>query len=278
MRQETKQEEGRKQNTGIGNLYRASARLYDFIHGGSPDIDFYRNHAARDGGPLLELACGTGRVAIPLAEAGHEVWGIDLSREMLEVFEEKKAALPAEVRARLHFSHMDMSRFDLGVRFSLIYIPFRAFQSLITREQQEGCLRCVREHLAPGGRFIVDVFKPYAELDESWRKPPAFLREGVDPVTGRRIVFSDHRREIDVARQIIYPDMILDIVNPDGSTERLVEPLALAYFYEEQIRDLLTGAGFRIVEAWSDYVGTPIGTGPEQIFVCEVDEWRREPA
>ncbi len=234
------------------------------------DIPFYVNQAAQTGGPILELACGTGRVAIPLMEAGHEVWGVDLSSEMLEVLKEKRSALAPDVQARIHLVHGDMSRFDLGRRFSLIIIPFRGFQGLITRKQQEGCLRCVREHLAPEGRFVVNVFKPYTVLDESWCQGQALIREVVDPRTGCRIRFSDHRRKIDVANQVIYPDLIFDIEHPDGNAEKLVEPLALSYFYEDQIRALLEQSGLRIVDAFSDYACTPIGQGPEQIFVCAV--------
>jgi SAM-dependent methyltransferase len=232
------------------------------------DIPFYMEQAARTGGPILELACGTGRVTIPLAEAGHEIWGVDLSSEMLAVLEEKRSALPSEVRARLHLVHGDMSRFDLERRFSLIIIPFRGFQGLITRKQQEGCLRCVRDHLGPKGRFVIDVFKPYTVLNESWCQGAAFIREVTDSKTGCRIRFSDHRREIDVANQVIYPDLIFDIERPDGKVEQQIEPLALSYFYEDQIRALLNGAGLAVVEALSDYTGTPIGQGPEQLFVC----------
>jgi len=239
------------------------------------DVPFYVKQAERADGPILELACGTGRVAIPLAEAEYEVWGIDLSREMLAVFEEKRSALPKLVHDRLHISCGDMSRFDLGRRFSLIIIPFRGFQGLTTREQHLGCLRCVRDHLAPDGRLIVDVFRCYTVLDDSWCQDPTFVREVEDPRTGDHIRFSDHRRRIDVDNQVIYPDMIFDIERPDGTREQVVEPLELSYFYEEQMRGLLDQAGLEVVEGWSDYAGTPIGQGPEQIFVCKARQGAR---
>lgn len=253
------------------NLFRATARYYD-LDGRDvvrDDIPFFVSRARDAGGPVLELACGTGRVSIPLAEAGFEVYGVDLSREMLEQLEAKRRRLPEDVRQRLHIFHGDMCYFDFGRQFRLIIIPFRAFQALVTDEQQQECLACVRRHLAPGGQFILDVFRPCpGVLDRSWEAPEEVDLECDDPETGCHLKRSAIRRRIDVERQVIYPELIYYVTHPDGRQERLVELLEMKYYYEDQMRRLLQGNGFRVVEEMGYYDGRPISEGPELLFVC----------
>lgn len=249
------------------NISRTSSEFYDAIVD-FDDLEFYLERAARTGGPVLELACGTGRIGLPLAEAGHEVWGIDLSEEMLAVYRRKLEESERSVRERVYLAHASMADFSLRRRFPLIICPFRAFQHLTRPEQAAGCLGCVSHHLTSDGLFIVDVFKPWSLLDDSWVRPEMPIGESIDPATGRRIRKCDHRRLIDVERQIIYPEMVYYLEQPDGSEERVVEPIALAYYYEEQMRDLLTSNGLEIVEAIGSFEGGPVGEGPELIFMC----------
>ena len=93
-----------------------------------PDLDFYLGCANRYGDPLLELGCGTGRVLLPLAEAGNRVCGLDLSPHMLARCREKLARAPAAVQQRVRLLPGDMTAFHLGEKFALIIIPFRPFQ------------------------------------------------------------------------------------------------------------------------------------------------------
>lgn len=250
--------------------YPGDARLYDLDARAvvKDDIPFYIARAATAGGDVLELACGTGRVAIPLAQAGHQVWGIDLSEHMLARFQEKADRLPTDVRSRLHFSRGDMASFDLGRTFPLIIIPFRSFQLLTEESQQRGCLESVRQHLSSGGRFILDVFKPYTRLDSSWVRGEETIWRAIDPETGQRVRRTDIRSRIDVEKQIIYPELVYYLEQEDGSETRIVEKLAMKYYYEEHMRSLLEGQGFTIEEALGYYDGRPISEGPELVFVC----------
>lgn len=247
-----------------------SARLYDLDDRDvvKADISFYLDWAGRAGGNILELACGTGRVTLPLAQSGHDVWGIDLSEAMLARLAEKMAGLPKDVRSRVHISLGDMTAFDLGRTFALIIIPFRSFQLLTEHVAQRACLARVRRHLATGGRFILDVFKPYDRIDSSWIRRETPVWEAVDPDTGRRVRRTDVRSHLDTEKQVIYPDLVYYVERPDGSEERIVEPIAMKYYYEDQMRVLLESAGFVIEEALGYYDGRPISEGPEMIFVC----------
>jgi len=132
------------------------------------DVDFYlalAREAAAAGQPVLELAVGTGRVAVAVAKAGVEVVGLDLSPAMLAVARRKAAGL------NLTLVEGDMADFELGRRFGLVYIPFRSFLLLTSVEQQRSCLACVRRHLEPGGRFALNFFNPDLPLAQAGSRP-----------------------------------------------------------------------------------------------------------
>ena len=113
-----------------GSLF---VEAYDAFYSGSEphiagDVAFYervaREFGGEAGGPVLELACGTGRIALPLAAAGLHVTGVDRSEAMLTMARCKLAALPASVQERLNFVNQDMSALDLAERFGFVFVPF----------------------------------------------------------------------------------------------------------------------------------------------------------
>ena len=122
------------------------------------DIPFYVGYAQECTGEVLELACGTGRILIPIARQGVTVTGLDASAEMLKIAEEKKQALPQDAAARIRLVHGDMKAFDLEQTYGLIIIAFRSFQCLLTKQEQSACLTCIRQHLENGGLLLLDLF------------------------------------------------------------------------------------------------------------------------
>lgn len=246
--------------------------LYDALHADVPairgDVAFYRRQARRTGGPILELACGTGRVAIPLSRDGHEVVGLDLSPHMLAVARGKSDEVT--------WLRGDMRRFDLRRKFRLVLIPFRSFHRLLTPEAQRACLACARRHLAPGGRFIVNLFDP--KLEYCLPDPVPFpgrppLR---DPRTGRTWRVSVDRRNDPLAQTLREVWTWSDGPSPrrrDGSgraggRRRLRETLTLRWTYRWEMRHLLELCGFEPVACYGDFRGGPPRYGAEQIWVC----------
>lgn len=126
-------------------------------------------------GPALELAIGTGRVALPLAERGIEVHGIDASEAMVEKLREKPGG------NRIEVTMGDMA--DVGVRgrFALIYLIFNTFFGLLTQDDQVRCFANVAEHLEEDGKFVIEVFIPdLARFDRNQRASAANV--GTDEV------------------------------------------------------------------------------------------------
>jgi SAM-dependent methyltransferase len=259
---------------GNPNTYRSTSHLYDLDDRPivKDDIPFYLDYANRIGGDILEIACGTGRVTIPLARAGFNVTGLDLSSDMLERFREKLLNEEKKVKDRVTQLEADMTSFEMNKRFPFIMIPFRAFQLLTGDGQREACLRNVHRHLTDDGLFIVTAFKPYGLLDESWVQPEKedWIRE--DSMTGITVRRTNSKRRIDLINQITYPELIYYVKDREGNISIYVEKLAMKYFYEEQLRELLQSAGFNIVDAFGYYDKRTISEGPELIFVCKRKE------
>jgi SAM-dependent methyltransferase len=248
------------------NTYANSAELYDLDPRPvqAADLRFLVDRCTQAKAPVLELACGTGRVTIPVAAAGVRIHGLDLSPAMLAQFAAKRQILPGEVSDRITVHRGNMTSFSLAERFGLIFIPFRSFQSLTTREEQLACLRCARSHLREDGQFIIDVFRPSTTLDQSWMAPAVVDWDVIDPATGSRVVRRHVRRKIDLERQVLEIDLLYSI----GGGVEFSDLLQLAFFYPPQMEALLREAGFTPVESMGDYDGRPIGEGGELIYVC----------
>ncbi|MBI2898567.1 MAG: class I SAM-dependent methyltransferase [Planctomycetes bacterium] len=244
--------------------------LYDVrIRGGpgSPvegDVDFFLRHARRTGGPVLELGVGTGRVAVPLARAGFEVVGLDLSPHMLAAARRK--AVPGLTLVR-----GNMARFDLGRKFRLILIPFRAFQHLKTPREQRSCLECVRRHLAPCGRFIVDLFDPRLEFCLPERHRARMTRGRVrHPETGNSIRIHVEDRRNDPHTQTFSERWIHEERDAAGRVvRRWKDDLSLRWTYRFEMEYLLRLSGLEPIACYGDFRGSRPRYGAEQIWVCE---------
>jgi SAM-dependent methyltransferase len=232
------------------------------------DVAFYERLARETGGPVLELACGTGRIALPLAERGIAITGVDLSDGMLAVARRKAAALPAPVRERLTLVEQDMSELDLSGRFGLIFIPARSFQHLLTIELQEKTLAAARRHLGTYGRLALHLFDPRLDLliDEGASLPGL---SGTDPATQRRYVGEILRTRFDHMAQIRRD--LWRYVETDSNGHVLEEDkreMALRWTYRWELRHLLKLCGFTVAAEYSDFAGSPPVYGKELIVVA----------
>ncbi len=176
------------------SLYDPIARIYDpWSRSVVEDVDFYVEEALASGGPVVELAVGTGRIAVPVAEAWIDVIGVDASPGMLEVARE--AALARGVAGRLDLRVGDLRRPPVRERVPLVICPFRSLLHMPDEREKLRALRAARGLLAPGGRFVFDVFAPsgedIAETNGRWleREPGIFERADWDEAA-RRLTLS----------------------------------------------------------------------------------------
>jgi SAM-dependent methyltransferase len=147
-----------------GDILNPLPTLYHAHHlSYSEDLPFWLTLSERMGGPILELGCGTGRVLVPLVEAGDQAFGLDRDAGMLNFLRQH---LPIELRTRIHLFQADLTAFHLAARFPLILLPCNTYSTLDVSDRA-AALRCVKDHLAPGGLFVFSVPNPaiLAELE-----------------------------------------------------------------------------------------------------------------
>jgi len=257
------------------------ADYYDespIVRGRVGDVAFYRDAVHEFGDPVLELGCGTGRITLALAEAGHRVTGLDISERMLERCSQKRAGLRTEARERMHLVQGNMVRFDLAEKFRLIIIPFRPMQHLLEIDEQVACLESVRRHLrADGprfgeqrGRLILDVFQTDAErMHDSSYQEEGFVAEYSMP-DGRRVRIMERVTAFHRAEQRNDVEMIFYVTDARGKEERLVFAWTLRYFFRYEVEHLLARCGFRVSAVYGDFDRSPLAdNSPEMIFVAE---------
>ncbi len=234
------------------------------------DVDFYRRLAGETGGPILEVGCGTGRVATALVADGHEVVGIDISAPMLRVAEQRRAALSADVAARLSFRHADMTTLDLGCDFALVVAPSRVFQALLTTEAQRQGLAALRSHLRPDARLVLDLFDPLLEHVVPKAEVTARGGEVVHPTSGNRVTWEVTGRKPDPARQLIVEDWAASEIDAAGEVLRTdTERLTLRWSLRSEMRLLFELAGLKVVADYGDFRGGPPAYGREQVWVLK---------
>jgi ubiquinone/menaquinone biosynthesis C-methylase UbiE len=162
------------------------------------DVAFYLAQAQAAARSVLEIGCGTGRVTIPLAAAGVDITGLDVSASMLE--EAKRKADSQGLR--IDWVAADGRSFDLGRRFALIMMPFNTLQFFRDSAALGQLFRCVKSHFGNEGRFVFDVFSPQVSLlaaDPSARYERARYP---DPHGGGEVVLEETREYI-AERQIV---------------------------------------------------------------------------
>lgn len=257
------------------NLLSNSAWLYDIDLRDhlTDDIQFYVDYAKNlNCANILELGCGTGRVSLALAKAGFNVVGLDLSKEMLDVFKQKLASLDENIKNRIEIVHGNMACFDLNKKFDLIIVPFRAFQSLTDDNDIACSLGCIKNHLSDRGIFIVNVFNPDPDLmNENWCSPEMIQWELLDEKTGNYVIKKVSQDKIDLENQVIYITFIYEVKDKFGVMIMVEDKLKLKYHFENQLQNVVEKAGLRIKEKFGWYDKTSIDESKrELIFICSL--------
>ncbi len=247
-----------------GCIYR-DPRHYDLLAAmtAPPDIPFYLRCVARYGGPVLELACGTGRVAIPMAGKGVAVSALDNSEPMIERARSK--AQQAGVTVQFH--HADCRDFDLDLHFALVVYPYNSINQLLEPAGIRSCLEAVRKHMTSDSRFVIDTFNPslsFLSGDPERRIP---VVEYQDPDDCRPVVMTE-RNSYDSATQI---NSITWYYRIGGVDDARIDELQMRIFFPQEFDMLLRLSGFEIEHKYGNYDETPFGSQvPKQLVVCRL--------
>jgi SAM-dependent methyltransferase len=221
--------------------------------------------AGRMGHPVLELACGTGRLTIPIAQSGVEIVGLDLTPSMLAHARTKAEA----AGVKIEFVKGDCREFDLGRKFALIFIAFNSMQHLHDCESLAALFRNVRKHLAEGGRFVFDVFNPKIAILARAAAERHLEREYQDP-DGKGTMAFENSLVYDDAAQVSHIQCYFVRRGPNGEgLEERVEQLHLRSFFPQELDLLVRSQGFEIVEKFGNFERKPFASGdPKQVVVC----------
>lgn len=232
------------------------------------DINFLAEECGKSGSPVLELACGTGRITIPLASNGLEVWGLDSSQKMLDILKNKRRTLPSEVMNRIHVMYGRMEEFYFDHQFMNIVVPFNSFLLLSSRKDQDRCLRQAWNHLSPEGRFIVDVFSPRFDLCAQEKSEIRFLKHFFYPPTNRVVIQWEYV-ERNMVEQVMDIDFLYELYDYAGNMERCTRTLRMAIIFRFELQHMLEKNGFEILEFYGNYDRTPFSkNSPQMIYIC----------
>jgi len=248
----------------------ALARLYDLDLVDDPgDLDLYLALADRAEGPILELAVGTGRLAIPLAEAGHQVTGVDLDPAMLDRARRRATGNAGEDRLTLVEADIVGLLLPDAGRFGLAFIALNSLLVLPTRVAQRAALRALADHLAPGGLAVVDVWLP--DADDLARFDGRIILEWprLDPETGA-IVTKAASAQHDSATASVTLTTIFEEGGQGGPARRWVRRDRLRLVSADELRGFAEEAGLVVELLAGGYDMGPMGPGSDRAILLAV--------
>jgi SAM-dependent methyltransferase len=251
----------------------AIARLYDIDLSVDPgDVDLYRALARRTGGPILELAVGSGRIAVPLAEDGHRVVGVDIDRAMLDRARARIATAGSDVAARIELVEGDMAEAGANptVRaagpFQLAILALNSIIILPTADRQRAALAAMAQSLAPDGLAVVDVWLPVpADLTAfDGRLSLDWVR--IDPETGLEVIKTSAAWFDPTSRRVTLTT-IFEEGRPGATTVRWLRNDALRLVTADELISYATDAGLEVEQLAGDHELGPLAAGADRVVL-----------
>ena len=252
----------------------ALARLYDLdldLVDDPGDLDLYLALADRTSGPILELAVGSGRLAVPLAEAGQLVTGVDLDAAMLDRARSRAKAAGDRVADRLTLVETDLVGLQLpsAGEFGLAFIALNSLLVLPTRAAQRAALRTLTVHLRPGGVAVVDIWIPDADDLARFDGRISLEWPRLDPESGA-IVTKAASAQHDAASATVTLTTIFDEGGQGAPARRWVRRDRLRLVSADELRSFAEDAGLTVELLSGDYGLGPMGPGSERAILVAV--------
>lgn len=247
----------------------ALARLYDLDLVEDPgDIDLYLALASRTGGPVLELAAGTGRVSVPLAEAGHRVTAVDVDPAMLARARDRASLATKAAADRIEFIEADLLGLELPAEgsFRLAFIALNSLFLLASRAAQRDAFATMARHLAPGGLAVADVWLPDADDLARFDGRLILEYERRNPDSDS-LVTKTAAAQHDAASGIVNLTSIYEEGAQGAAPTRFIRRDALRLVSAEELRDFAETAGLEVETLAGGYDMEPLGPGSERAIV-----------
>jgi len=248
--------------------YKISAKYYDKAYTAKKDLNdlpFYVDLAKRMGGPVLELACGTGRVLLSIARKGIAIHGVDNSVPMLNTLRQNLQQEPKDVRELVSAFVGDIRTFRSNREYPLVIIPFRPLQHMYTVEDQVAALTTAAFHVEENGILAFDVFFPRFDMIASGIGEERFeLEWQVAPGKVMRRCF--RKESVDKINQNFTATFIFRTYQDGKLIQEETEPLKMSYYTYPHLRALFLLAGLEVVEEYGSFAGTPLDNSAEQMI------------
>jgi SAM-dependent methyltransferase len=248
-------------------MYEYLARYYDQIHSSlTADLPFILKLAQENGGPILDLGCGTGRLLFPLAQAGFPVVGVDNSPLMLAVANKRLAAQPEEVRALVTLWKKDMRSLVQDQTETKFTLALFSFNTLLHMREGEilGLLKRIAGLLTSGGKIFIDLENPFLLAEIVDQNEAVFETSFMDAVTSKRVE-QWSQSSLDSNTQTLTVTWQFRTQEKEPGTT-IVE-IVYHYLYPHQIALLLQLAGFRLLQISGSYEGEPFQEDSERLLL-----------
>jgi SAM-dependent methyltransferase len=215
----------------------------DWLKDLTRDRDYYSEFFSGFEGQVLELACGTGRLLIPIAESGVTIHGLDSSQDMLEVLQRKAANLDIK---GIELHNQLMENFSLPTKCDAIFVASGSFQLLTSSDSALNSLECIHDHLSDNGFFLADIFVPWESIFVQKRSDYHVTRDVVRPDGKRSIVLE--RFGIDIPKQVKRGAYRYEFYDQNRLTDCITDDLSIRWYWKDEFLGLLNRTGFSRID------------------------------
>lgn len=231
-------------------------------------FDFYTSFA-KEGVSILDIGCGSGRLAFQLAQNGAIVHAIDISAGMIETAKKKLAQCDRKSSERVHFEVADIKDFHCVSRFDYVFMSGGVFEYLLTPKDQAEALQKIKKLLKPEGRFIFDIISPPQVC--AYDKRQKDFGNTAHPPKDHQYIKSQNIFRIDHYKQIVSTRCLFEIHQHDKVTEKYEFQFLTRYTLPTEMFYLLKSRGFAVLGFYGDYNKEPFKRGSEfMIYVTKL--------
>ena len=248
-------------------MYDSIAHYYDLTHADlTDDLKTLHQLAQEANGPILECGCGTGRILLPLARAGFSLTGLDNSRAMLAIAQDKLSHEAPQVQANVTLVQGDMTQTKVDGRFALIIIPYNTLLHLAPTQVKQAFVN-MRHHLQPNGRLYLDIINPFV-IAQTPNDHMLTLEQSFTDTANGHSVLQFASNWLDDAQQTLHISWIYDATPaPSGAIHRTISQFKYHYAYPHQLEMQLQQSGLQLEAMWGDYDRSPFQEESDRLIL-----------